>query len=146
MSRTTTLIYLIFSFVGFLDASFLSMKHYLRSPVTCGSWQGCDVVTASSYATLNGIPIATLGALYYLVVFLLIIAYLDEPKPIFIHSIAWITAAGFFASLYLFFVQAFILESYCLYCIGSLICSSVLFITTCLIQFSSYIKRSSLKT
>jgi len=47
---------LALSFVGFLDASYLTAKHYLNFEIPCSILNGCEQVLTSQYATLFGVP------------------------------------------------------------------------------------------
>jgi uncharacterized membrane protein len=57
---------IVVSFLGFLDATYLAAKHYLGAPIACSIFEGCEKVTTSQYAAVFNIPVALLGALYYL--------------------------------------------------------------------------------
>jgi len=120
----------ILSFGGFLDSSYLTAKHYLHFEVTCSFLNGCEQVLTSSYSTMFGIPVALLGVLYYLAVFLSAVAFLDRKKPIFLKAMVLFPVAGFAFSLWFVFVQAFLLEAFCLYCLLSALIAGCLFILT----------------
>jgi len=113
--------------LGFLDAGYLTANHYFGAPLTCIIVHGCDTVTTSAYSQILGIPVALLGTLYYLTIFLLIVAYFDIHKRIFFDLARLCTVAGFLFSLWFLYVQAFILNSYCIYCLGSITTSTLLF-------------------
>ena len=91
---------------------------------------GCDTVTSSAYSVIFGVPVALLGTLYYLTVFLLTIAFIDTRKRVFFDIARMCTVAGFFFSLWFLYVQAFILHAYCIYCLGSVVTSTLLFAGT----------------
>jgi uncharacterized membrane protein len=57
---------LLFSLIGFLDALYLTIQHYSNSIPPC-TIHGCEIVLTSQYATVAGIPIAAVGAGFYLV-------------------------------------------------------------------------------
>lgn len=61
---------LLFGFLGFLDSLYLTIQHYQHAipPCTVG---GCETVLTSSFATLWGIPVALLGAVFYGVMIIL---------------------------------------------------------------------------
>ena len=110
----------VLSFLGFLDAAYLTLTHFQNRipPCTLGS---CETVLTSQYAAIFGIPIAMIGAFYYVTVFLFSR----------IGSVRWLfvtVSAGFAISLVLLGLQLFILHAICLYCIGSLTITTLLFI------------------
>src|SRR5579872_6247498 len=57
----------ILGFLGFLDATYLTILHYKNTIPPC-TLHGCEVVLSSVFATIGGVPIALIGAGYYLVV------------------------------------------------------------------------------
>lgn len=124
------LIFLFVSFIGLVDTAYLTMKHYSGDAVVCSIVTGCDEVLTSKYATVTAanIPTAMVGAGYYLAVFLLAVAYLDRKKELFLKFIAYLTTAGFIASLGFLYIQIFVLGALCFYCLVSLGTSTLLFI------------------
>jgi len=138
--------YLILSFAGFIDAAYVTVKFYLSSPLSCAFFENCNQVINSSYAKIFGAPISLLGAVFYLTIFLLSVYYLDVSARRNIYpelvermdvkrqqalkAIFFLTALGFIFSLYLLYVQAFLLNQFCLYCLISAIISMLLFSNT----------------
>jgi len=120
--------FLLVSLLGFMDSTYLAVKKLTGSEVTCTIVHGCDTVTSSSYSEIFGIPVALLGSLFYLMILVLSIAYLDRKKEKLLSCISKLTWIGLIASVYFMVVQAFILHAYCIYCIGSAITSSTLFV------------------
>lgn len=116
------------SLIGFIDAAYLTAKHYLGAPPPCGRFGGCETVTTSEYAAIAGVPIALLGAVYYLAVFLSVIAYLDTRRPGILRMTAGVTAVGFIASVWFVYLQLFVIKAICPYCMLSAFASTVLFI------------------
>jgi rhodanese-related sulfurtransferase/uncharacterized membrane protein/2-hydroxychromene-2-carboxylate isomerase len=87
-------------------------------PMVClGS--GCDVVRASSYAHLFGLPLPAFGVAAYVVLGLLIFA---EPLvsaslgQAIQYAVAGISGFGFLFSIYLFSLQAFVIHAFCAWC------------------------------
>ncbi|MDP2696360.1 MAG: vitamin K epoxide reductase family protein [bacterium] len=118
----------LLSFGGFLDAAYLTFKHYTGGTILCSIFSGCDIVTTSEYATILGVSVALLGAIYYLAVFILTIVHIDTGNEQVFYFAASITLLGFLASLWFVFLQIFIIKALCLYCILSAITSTTLFI------------------
>lgn len=120
--------FLVLSFLGFLDASYLVAEHYLGVPLICTITEGCSEVLESEYAVFLNAPIALFGALYYAAVFLLAVLFLDTKNPLFLKGAILLPLAGFFFSLWLIYVQAFLLEAWCQYCLLSALISTLLFL------------------
>ena len=118
----------IISFLGFLDATYITARHYLGLPLPCSLIKGCEKVTTSQYATIGGIPVALLGALYYFAILILTLVYIDIRKQGILNFVARLTLLGFIASFWFVYLQLFVIGAICLYCIFSAVDSTLLFI------------------
>ena len=118
---------LIIAFLGFLDATYLTILHYKNviPPCTIGS---CETVLTSEFSVIFGIPLALLGSLFYLSVIVLGLLILTNYKKIFLNLFYVLAAWGFIFSLFLLGVQAFILNAFCQYCLISVATSTGIFI------------------
>ena len=114
------------SFIGFLDAAYLTAKFYLGSTVTCGFFTGCEAVLTSPYAIILGIPVALLGVAYYAFWLFLFVLALDTKSDLFARAL-WLTSIGFIASLGFIGIQIFIIKAVCLYCLISAAASTIMF-------------------
>ena len=103
---------------GLADATYLTVQALTGETLSCGGSPDCFRVLGSSYAKLSGIPVAMLGALAYFTVFSLgtFAAFGCSWAPRFL---ALITGAMFLMTLWLLYVQAFLLHAYCRYCLFS---------------------------
>ncbi len=122
------LVIALFAFIGFIDAAYLTVKFYLGGPIPCAIFTGCDTVARSSYSAIFGIPIALPGALYYAAIFFLAVLYLDLRREWIVRLTTSLTLLGFVISLYLVYLQIFVLEAICLYCMVSAADSTLLFV------------------
>lgn|SRR3989338_3412349 len=129
------------SFLGFLDASYLTVKHFVGTPLPCSVLRGCEEVTTSQYSVIGGIPVAMLGAIYYLVIFALIFLFLKRKRLSsasdnnirgnedgLLNLAARLTIIGLLASLWFIYLQLFVIKAICLYCMFSAFTSITLFI------------------
>lgn len=120
--------FLLVSFLGFLDAGYLTVEHFRGVPPPCTILEGCEKVTTSEYSVIWGVPVALGGAIYYLAVFLLIILYFDRKNEIFLNLASYATIAGLLASAWFTYLQLFVIKAICLYCLFSALTSTTLFI------------------
>jgi len=120
--------FLLMSLIGFLDTSYLSAKRFLSSPVTCSFFQGCDQVTTSRFAVIGGVPVAVLGLIYYLIILIGTLIYLDTKREAVLYSLAQLTPIGFIVSVWFIFLQLIVIKALCLYCIVSATTSTILFV------------------
>ena len=121
VSRFRTILYTVVAIVavaGLADATYLTVQVLTGETLGCGGSPDCFRVLGSSYAKLGGIPVATLGTLAYFTVFTLAIfaAFGYSRAPRFLVIIA---GAMFLMTLWLLYVQAFLLHAYCRYCLFS---------------------------
>ncbi len=128
---------LVFAFIGFTDATYLTATHFMEAPPGCGEDGGCGEVTSSEYSTLFGLPIAMFGLLYYLSVIFLSLLWIDReltliPKMM----VAW-TAPAVLMSSWLVYLMLFVIEAICWYCMGSAASSTLIFITSAFLFFKT---------
>lgn len=116
------------SILGFLDAAYLSLEHFLGRVPPCSIVEGCEQVTTSVYSIIAGVPVALLGAVFYLTVLVLSIVYLDTKRNGPLTFAARLTIIGFVASLAFVYIQLFVIHAICIYCMFSALTSTTLFI------------------
>jgi uncharacterized membrane protein len=105
--------------VGLVDATYLTVEHVTGASVRCMIVSGCDEVLQSRYATVpGGFPVAALGALAYFAFFSLatLSAYGYAGAR---RLLAPLAAVMFLATLWFFYLQAFVIHAFCAYCLLS---------------------------
>ena len=126
-ARRTALLYgltAVVSLVGIADAIYLTVEHLSGRSVRC-TLSGCSEVLSSPYATVRGYPLAAIGAIAYFVVFSLstLIAFgyqrLDK-------LLAIIVGAMFLTTLWLLYLQAFVIGHFCQFCLLSALVTTTL--------------------
>lgn len=117
----------VVALVGLADSVYLSVKHFTAEPVPCSLVEGCEKVLTSPYAEVAGVPIAAAGAAAYFVAFALAVlaAYGDERMWKIFGGLATLMA-GF--SLWLIYLQAFVIGAFCQFCLISAASSLTLFL------------------
>lgn len=123
----------VIALLGFVDATYLTFEHYLGVVPPCTLTTGCEQVLTSVYATFYGVPVALFGALYYFLVLVGTFAYLEGRHEKMLRCAMIFSVFGILASIWFVFLQAFILHSYCIYCLGSAATSFLLFIISCFV-------------
>jgi uncharacterized membrane protein len=119
--RRVTLIYglaMIVSLIGLGDSVYLTVQHLSGRSVRCTVTNGCSQVLSSAYASIAGIPTASFGVLAYFAAFslatLAVFGY-DRART----GLALLVAPMLAATLWLLFLQAFVLHAYCEFCLLS---------------------------
>lgn len=120
--------FVIVSFIGFIDASYLTISHYTGSSLNCSLLQGCDIVTTSKYSQIFGIPVALMGMFYYFSVLIASLIYVDTKNSKVFKFIQPLTVLGLLGSLYFVYLQLFVIHAICQYCMLSALTSTTLFI------------------
>jgi len=128
-------LYVIFGFAGVIDTTYLTVSHYSGEALVCGAVHGCDLVTTSKYSTVGPVPLALLGMLYYSIIFLSAAAYKETGRGAFSSIFVFLPFFGFFFSLWLVYLQIFVIEAICVYCMASALISTVLAVFSFFVVF-----------
>lgn len=113
---------LLLSLAGAGVSAYLLSFRLLQRPVVCLTGSGCSEVNASEYSALFGVPVSAYGLLLYLVLAVLAYVWLrregEVPEWVTLSSFG-LSLAGFLFSAYLTWVEAFIIQAYCSWCLIS---------------------------
>jgi uncharacterized membrane protein len=117
----------LLSLLGLTDAIYLTVEHVTGQSVRCTIVAGCSEVLSSSYAVVAGIPLAMIGAAAYFTVFSL------ATLAAFGYRVAGtlltaLIVAMFLVSLWLIYLQAFVIRAFCQFCLLSAAVTFLLFV------------------
>lgn len=135
ISKYLFLLSVVLATAGFLDSGYLTWKHYSNTSVICRVFEGCDRVLASAYATIGNTPVALFGVFYYGFLLYLLAVYLVYKNPMFLKSFAVFSLVGFLASLWFLYLQIFVIQAFCFYCLVSAVTATGLFILSLVFLF-----------
>jgi uncharacterized membrane protein len=108
----------LLSLLGLADALYLTVEHVTGQSVQCTIISGCSEVLSSSYAVVAGVPLAAIGAAAYFSVFSL--ATLAAFGYGFARTLlTLLVVMMFLVSLWLIYLQAFVIREFCQYCLFS---------------------------
>ncbi len=115
----------LLSAAGLVVAGYLGITQ-LRGggALFCTAGSGCDVVRSSRYAVLLGVPTALWGAGLYAVIGGLALSGLPASRWLFVFLLG---AGGASFSLYLTYLELFVIKAVCAYCIASALVAVALF-------------------
>ncbi|EMA42614.1 vitamin K epoxide reductase family protein [Halobiforma nitratireducens] len=115
--------------VGWLVSSLLTAIHIFALPAIPADApvQGSIEVITSPWAYVFGVPLATLGAFYYLTTIGLSLWWFDTRHPLIIKILTPITATGVVASAYFVYLQLGVIGEICPFCMMSAAASVTLF-------------------
>jgi len=120
----------LLSLVGFSVAGYLAYVETAQVTAVCGPVGDCNTVQQSEYARLFGVlPIGVLGLIGYTAIFIswLIIRYAnDRLADLAVISIFTMTVFGTLFSIYLTFLEPFVIGAACAWCLSSAIIMTIL--------------------
>jgi uncharacterized membrane protein len=135
----TYLIAALVSLIGLADAIYLTVQHITGASLRCTVISGCSEVLSSPYAQVGPVPLAALGAAAYFVVFsLAILAAFGYPLVKLLLKI--LLGIMFLTTLWLLYLQGFVIHHFCQYCLLSAIVTTAL---TLIIFLSSLPKKAA---
>lgn len=104
--------------LGLVVSAWLTILHYIGPQAAfCPQGSGCAQVDASPYSTLLGVPVAILGMLGYGLILLLVLW--PHPSPRRRLALHLTAVAGFSFTLYLVYLQLWVIRAVCPYCLVS---------------------------
>ncbi len=121
MKRASVIGILILSFCGLVDSIYITQHEVSGTPLLCNiqNFNGCNIVAASPYAHLFGIPIAEFGVLFYSIIFVLAALEIVIFDQLLRRVLQIASLVGVLASFYFIFVQVFLIRALCTYCLAS---------------------------
>ncbi|WNF38403.1 vitamin K epoxide reductase family protein [Bacillaceae bacterium IKA-2] len=115
--------------LGWAVSVFLSGVHFWVLPLPSGfdvtgtQW----AVMTSDWAYVLGIPLALLGAFYYLTVLLFAGMWYHTRHPLVLKILTPMTAIGVISSAFFVYLQLFVIGAICPFCMVSAVATTILF-------------------
>ena len=108
----------LLALVGVGDSIYLTVQHITGESLRCTIISGCSEVLSSQYAQVGPVPLAALGAAAYFTVFSLatLAAFNYQFAVPFLKIVV---AFMFLTTLWLLYLQAFVIRHFCQYCLLS---------------------------
>lgn len=120
--------------IGTAIAGYLTWVHYSGRLALCTGAGGCEIVQASRYSVVAGVPVALLGLLAYLGLLLAIgwrvRAGLATPNEVML-ALFGLALAGVLYSAYLTYLELFVIHAICPWCASSAAIMAVIFVLAC---------------
>ena len=121
LSRSLLVGIAILSLAGMIVSSISLERHYAKSATSyCefGEKFNCDIVNRSEYSSVAGIPVSLIGVAGYGL--LLTLSTLWRSRPETPTRLLMAAAAGLVFALYLTYIEAYVLTTWCILCLTSL--------------------------
>ncbi|MCC7435672.1 MAG: vitamin K epoxide reductase family protein [Methanoregulaceae archaeon] len=124
-------IQLVLTSAGILIAGYLSVTTMLGVEAACGKGGGCGEVAASSYSKIAGVPVAYLGLLSYVALFVMaMLKTMNGDPDRKLHKVGlMVSSAGAAFSIFLMYASFAIVKATCPWCVSSAITMTLLFIS-----------------
>jgi len=106
---------------GMVDSAVSLERHYAKSKTAfcdMGEKFDCDIVNRSEQSSVMGIPVAGIGIVGYGALLALATVYRARTETPLRLLLAAVAGLGF--ALYLTYVEAYVLEAWCILCLSSL--------------------------
>jgi len=128
----------VLSLAGVVDSAVALQRHFAKSATTyCDFSQqfNCDIVNRSEYSTLAGIPVAAIGVVGYAALFVLSTFWKSRPETP--NRLLGAAIAGLAFALYLTYVEAYELTTWCILCLISLVLIFLITVLAALVKMKS---------
>jgi uncharacterized membrane protein len=116
---------------GLFVSAYLLVTYVSGAPIVCGLTHGCDVVRASKWASMFGLPRPLYGVAFYVGVIGLLVCRVLYPhwRNRWMYRLSMFAAViGFVESAYLVFIQWAVIKAFCIWCLASAGAATIIFI------------------
>ena len=119
----------LLALTGAVDSAYLAFLKFTGTVAACSDIGDCEAVNNSKYAEIGGIPLALLGLLGYLAILAFLILETQFPswRDALHLGVFGFTLAGTIYSVYLTYIEIFVLHAVCPYCVVSAVVMLLLF-------------------
>ncbi len=109
--------------LGLGVATYLTIAHYSGGTTICPLHGGCETVQHSKYSQLDGIPVALIGLIGYILILGVLLVPSSETTRL---VLVVLTVGGFGFSAYLTGRELFSIHAICPWCVSSAIIMTIL--------------------
>jgi vitamin-K-epoxide reductase (warfarin-sensitive) len=136
-SRILFLAIAVLSLAGMIVSAVSLERHYAKSATSyCdfGEKFNCDIVNRSEYSSLLGIPVAGIGVAGYGL--LLVLSGFQRSHDQTPTRLLLAAGGGLAFALYLTYIEAYVLMTWCILCLTSLALIALIAVLTGIVKFS----------
>ncbi|MEK6904601.1 MAG: vitamin K epoxide reductase family protein [Nanoarchaeota archaeon] len=121
---------IILSAIGIWVSGYLVYAHYKKKSLDCPLDHDCSVVTESRWNKIFLVRNDVLGLLFYIAVLIATIVVLINQtfSPVFFMYMTYIGGAVLLFSIFLVYIQFFVIKDYCFYCMISAAVNLLIFL------------------
>lgn len=136
MKRAGVVAILILAFCGIADSAYILQHEVAGTSLLCDTAGliGCTTVATSPYSFILGIPLAEYGVIFYSILFILAALELVIASESLRHVLQIFTGSGLLVSIYFVYVQLFVINAFCVYCLISVMIALLGFLAASVIE------------
>lgn len=113
--------------VGLLVSSYLLYTYVTGGPILCGDGS-CEVVRASEYASIVGIPTPLYGVVFYVLLIVGALLWVPPYEARRRYALLILTGVGLVVSFGLTYIEAFVIHAWCRWCVVSAVLTVIAFL------------------
>lgn len=118
--------------LGIVVAGYLVTKRFTGGSLACTRWAQCDVVNNSVYSQFHGVPVSVIGLAGYLALLALAFAAMwtegrTQRQILLLSVVLSLIGVGF--SAYLTYLEIYVIEALCAWCLASAVIITLLLVT-----------------
>ena len=106
----------VLALIGLVIATYLLVVRLAGEAPVCGPVRGCDVVAASEYATLLGVPVALFGVAFSIVLVGAVTVWWRRADRRALYLAYALGLLGILVVVYLTYLELFVIEAVCVWC------------------------------
>jgi uncharacterized membrane protein len=122
-ARALRITLIVLTLLGLAVASYVTYVHYAGIKPACTAGESCTKVQTSRYAELEGVPVALIGLIGYVAIFIALLAPEGENTRF---ALAALTVGGFAFSAYLTYRELFSIHAICEECASSAVIMTIM--------------------
>lgn len=129
---TFTATFIALALGGIINSAWLAYQHRKKKPLICPFDHDCSIVTESKWSNFLGVRNEMLGILFFVFMFGAAISFLINPAlgvKMFL-PVALLASGSVAYSIFLAYIQFFIIKDYCFYCLISALFTALLLINS----------------
>jgi len=111
-------ILVLLAVLGIAVAGYLAGTKLSGALPVCGPLQGCETVATSEYSEIIGVPVALFGVAYSVVALVTSLVWWRGGDRRALYLLYGMGLLGLLAVAYLTYLELFVIEAVCIWCVG----------------------------
>ena len=121
---------IVLSLLGLANAAHIAWKRKRDMPLSCPLKQDCNAVIHSEWSRIFFIKNDTLGIIFYAIVVVIGFALFIFASATVLYSLVILSTFAFLFSIFLIYLQGYVLRNYCFHCLISSVLTTLVFVNS----------------